>query len=318
MDTHPVRQQLNALETLFATNPASASCHVAAAIEYLGNARKQAHSQWPQLVKDDIQTHPLWKVVRECPLTDRSASRPRGYAGDAVMIDYLYGVTQPDLESLGPVAKAVFGYSVSSPAGRAVRYRRYRLANLIDSLAVAKLHAGDKGLRILSVAAGHGRELALSVAYQQGLVTEMVALDQDQNSLDQLVADYGQGPAKVTPLPLSVRSLLAGKHDLGTFDLIYSAGLYDYLDTAIAQRLTSRLFDALSPRGRLLYANFAPDIHSVGYMEAAMDWWLIYRDAQQTLALSDEIDKGLIAQVSEYSDPDKNIHFVELERAGGE
>ena len=49
-----------------------------------------------------------------------------------------------------------------------------------------------------------------------------------------------------------------------------------------------------------------------------MDWWLIYRDAQQTLALSDEIDKGLIAQVSEYSDPDKNIHFVELERAGGE
>jgi len=126
------------------------------------------------------------------------------------------------------------------------------------------------------VAAGHGRrDLALSVAYQHGLVTEVVVLDQDQNSLDQVVADYGQGPAKVTPLPLSVRSLLAGKHDLGEFDLIYSVGLYDYLDTATAQRLTSRLFDALSPGGRLLYANFAPDIHSVGYMDAAMDWRLI-------------------------------------------
>jgi len=58
------------------------------------------------------------------------------------MIDYIYGVTQPDLEALGPVAKAIFGYSVSSLAGREVRYRRYRLANLIDSLAVAKVHSG--------------------------------------------------------------------------------------------------------------------------------------------------------------------------------
>ena len=80
------------------------------------------------------------------------------------------------------------------------------------------------------MAAGHGRELALSQAFQQGLLTEFVALD----------------------------------HDLGQFDLIYSAGLYDYLETPVAERLPQVLFDLLNPGGQLLYANFAPDIPAVG------------------------------------------------------
>lgn len=315
MTPHEVTQRLTTLEAHLRQTTGSVGSQVAAAIDFLGQLRQSAGTQWEQVAKDHIQTHRLMNTIRECPLTHRCASRPRGYAGDAVMIDYIYGVSLPNLESISAIAKAVFGYSVSSPAGRAVRYRRHRLASRIDSLAVAKLHRGQQGMRILSVAAGHGRELALSMAFQQGLVTEFVALDQDQQSLDELVTAYGNGPAKVTPLQLSVRNLLAGKHDLGQFDLIYSAGLYDYLETTVAQRLTRRLFHALNPGGQLLYANFAPDIHSVGYMEAAMDWWLIYRNAQQTLALADEIDQSLIGRVDEYSDPDNNIHFVELERA---
>lgn len=131
------------------------------------------------------------------------------------------------------------------------------------------------------MAAGHGRELALSQAFQQGLLTEFVALD----------------------------------HDLGQFDLIYSAGLYDYLETPVAERLPQVLFDLLNPGGQLLYANFAPDIPAVGYIEEIMDWWLIYRDAAQTLALPERIDASQISRANRYSDLDHNIHFVELKRA---
>jgi SAM-dependent methyltransferase len=160
----------------------------------------------------------------------------------------------------------------------------------------------------------HGREIDLSAAFRQGLISEFVALDQDAESLAELKHAYAGSASPVTPLKLSIKQLLAGSHDFGQFDLIYSAGLYDYLDTPLAKRLTARLFEMLRPTGRLLYANFAPDIHCVGYMEAAMDWWLTYRDAAQTRALADEIDAAQINAIKQYTDPDSNIHFVELQR----
>ena len=46
-----------------------------------------------------------------------------------------------------------------------------------------------------------------------------------------------------------------------------------------------------------------------------MDWWLIYRDAAQTLALPERIDASQISRANRYSDLDHNIHFVELKRA---
>lgn len=36
-------------------------------------------------------SHPVRKVVHQDPITFRSFSKPRGYAGDAVLLDYLYG-----------------------------------------------------------------------------------------------------------------------------------------------------------------------------------------------------------------------------------
>lgn len=70
----------------------------------------------------------------------------------------------------------------------------------------------------------------------------------------------------------------------------------------------------LQPTGRLLHANFAPDIHGVGYMEAAMDWWLTYRDAHDTKAPADDINASQISAVKQYTDPDRNIHFVDLQK----
>ncbi len=40
--------------------------------------------------------------------------------------------------------------------------------------------------------------------------------------------------------------------------------------------------------GMLLIANFTPDSHGRGYMEAFMDWQLIYRDESQLYSLAAE------------------------------
>lgn len=307
-------QFLNDLSNRLAAAPEAARLGVAEAFDYFSRARKHFGDGWTAIVREQIATHPAISQIRLCPLTQRCASKPRGYAGDAVMIDYIYGTGLPIAAPASPIGRAVFAYTTSSPASRSVRYRRYRLADLIDSAAIEQLHQGKQGLRVLSVAAGHGRELELSAAFYQGLISEFVALDQDEESLIELKRANSSGASLILPLPLSIKGLLSGKHDLGQFDLVYSAGLYDYLDTALAKRLTARLFALLKPGGRLLYANFLPDIHCVGYMEAAMDWWLIYRDAAATRALADEINAIEIKSVKQYADPDCNIHFVELQR----
>lgn len=308
-------QFLDELSAELAASPTSAPLGVARAVDYFSTARKHFGQSWHELVTSQISSHPVMQDIRLCPLTNRCASKPRGYAGDAVMIDYIYGTGQPIQALSNPVTQAIYAYATSSAASRSVRYRRYRLADLIDSTATDQLHAGKQGLRVLSVASGHGREIELSAAFRQGLISEFVALDQDGESHDELRRAHASSATPITTLKLSIKQLLGRNQELGQFDLIYSAGLYDYLDTPLAKRLTATLFRMLQPRGRMLYANFAPNIHCAGYMEAAMDWWLIYRDAEKTLALADQIDSTQIIASKQYTDPDSNIHFVELQKS---
>ena len=286
---------------------------IAKVIEHLHHLRK-SDSDWRTLVTEHIQPHPLTYWLRQCPLTDRTAAKPRGYAGDAVMIDFIYGTGLPPPGLDGAAANAIYSYTSTSAPCKAVRYRRYRLADLVDKVSIEAAHRGAGPIRVLSVAAGHAREMLLSTAFQRGLVSEFVALDQDEASLTELSASLSDHGATITTVASSIRTLLTGKHELGQFDVIYSAGLYDYLETSVASRLTQKMFSMLKPQGHLLYANFAEDILSAGYMEAIMDWWLLLRTEEETVALAGEIDSAEIAKMTTYRDPNNNIHFVELQR----
>jgi extracellular factor (EF) 3-hydroxypalmitic acid methyl ester biosynthesis protein len=242
-----------------------------------------------------------------CPFTMRARNKPRGYAGDAIMIDHIYGTTTEEAPPTDTHSTNIYKFAIASPAPRAVRYRRYRLALLIDQVAQQLA----RPISVLSVAAGHARELDLSTAYTSGMVQRMVTLDQDPQSIEVIRRNHG---SKVQCVQASIRGLLTGKQDLGQFDVIYSAGLYDYLSQDTATRLTSQMFSMLNPGGSLLYANFAPDIEDVGYMEAAMDWWLTYRDSEETWQLSQGIDPQAMGKVDRFTDPDENIHFVRLRK----
>ncbi|OUL90458.1 hypothetical protein CA603_17305 [Paraburkholderia hospita] len=52
-----------------------------------------------------------------------------------------------------------------------------------------------------------------------------------------------------------------------------------------ARALTLRLFNMRAPGGTLSIAKFPAGTPDADFMEVAMDWWLIYRDEKQMLAL---------------------------------
>lgn len=248
------------------------------------------------------RAHRLHGLVRQDPYTRRAAEKPRGYAGDAVMLDHVYGGTPPP--DTTDVGRRVFACTTRSGMGLSVLYRRVLLRSLIDD--VASTHAQG---RILSVASGHCRELTGSLVQTPAFGGEFVALDQDPESCAQVRRDQAAWPVRV--LHQGVRDLLArdGAEALGRFDLVYSAGLYDYLPEPLARRLTQRLLGLLRPQGRLLIANFLPGGSGRGYMELFMDWPLIVRDADQMTALAQAAGADTVCT---FVDPHRNVVYAEL------
>src|SRR4051812_41046514 len=233
--------------------------------------RELPEDAWRQFVAQ-LRQHPLVGILHADPFTQRAFAKPRGYAGDAVMMDYIYGYGVQECEALSPTTRKVFDYCTTTSAPLAVRFRRQLLAETIDAAANA---CPGRPADVLALAAGHLREADLSCAVRAGRA-RITAIDQDEESLGVIRRDYGA--LQISTVNASVRRIIAGRVHLEPCDLAYSAGLYDYLPAAAATRLTALMFDALRPGGRLLVANFLPNIFDLGYMEGVMDWQLIYRD----------------------------------------
>ncbi len=245
--------------------------------------------------------HAVMPLVRQDPYTHRAASKPRGYAGDAVMMDYVYAGQAP--AGTSAMGAGVFAATTRAPMGLSVLYRRSLLRSYIDDTAAA-----IDAARILSVASGHCRELDGSLALHPAFNGEFVALDQDELSCAQVSDQHAGQP--VTVRKHSVRDLLGrGAEALGRFDLIYSAGLYDYLAEPMAQRLTARLLGMLRPGGRLLVANFVPGGSGRGYMELFMDWPLVVRDEASMLRLCEHAGAH---EARSFLDPHRNVVYVEM------
>lgn len=253
--------------------------------------------------------HRVFALLQQDPYTRRAYDKPRGYAGDAVMLDYVYaGVPPSDTTDIG---RDVFAATTRSPMGLSVVYRKALLRSYIDDVVARRPDA-----RILSVASGHCRELEGSLVESPLFKGEFIALDQDALSCNEVRwrQNAMRGNTRVRVVESSVKALLGNRHaKLGGFDLVYAAGLYDYLSAATARRLTAVLGAMCRPSGRLLIANFVPDGYGRGYMELFMDWHLIFRDNAEMAELAQKAGGGA---VTTFRDPHDNVAYAEWRQAG--
>jgi hypothetical protein len=263
---------------------------------------------WNDIV-GQCQIHPVRVIIHQDPFSARSFRKPRGYSGDAVMIDYIYSrdCRLGEQEPVSELGERIFRFNCETPACAAVRTRRDLVASIIDQVCALSDHP-----QILSVACGHLREASLCRSVAAGDAGKIVALDQDELSISVVtreVSEFG-----VVAVCNTIKGLFRGELAHEKFDFIYSTGLYDYLDDRIATKLTSRLFAMLNPGGRLLLANFVPDIWGAAYMESFMDWRLIYRTPEQIDALASQISESEIARRVMFTEKNANIAFLEITR----
>lgn len=283
---------------------------VEALIAHLRKAlESSADLSWRSTMKALCQTHPILRVLHEDPYTWRAFHKPRGYAGDAVLLDFVYtGCPPADTSALG---RKIFEVTTTCSASRSVRERKDVIANAIDAIASRRPDA-----RVLSLACGHLREAELSDAVCAGAVSEYLALDQDEQSLAVVEREHaGRG---IRTLHTSIRKLLRGDEigvSLSDLDFVYAAGLFDYLPDGIASRLIARMFAMLRPGGSILIANYVPGTEERGYMDAIMDWELIYREREDLERIASVVDISRTASRRSYLDGHGNVAYLELTAA---
>ncbi|WP_088279825.1 class I SAM-dependent methyltransferase [Ideonella sp. A 288] len=233
--------------------------------------------EWRALTK----TSPIikgWRFFLSLdPFTRWGLVKPRGYAGDATLLDFAYGhpSVQSHVEAAGPLGRLIYAETFAAQSSHSARDR---IALLRDEVAVM---AQQGSFSAMSLAAGHARELEGLPADIASRLSSFVALDIDPMSL-QTAADSA-GPVPFTPVRRNV--VKDALDDLLPADLVYSLGLFDYLTDEIADTVLHKMLSITRPGGKCIVANLAHDAANLGYCEAIMDWWMITRSADDMLAM---------------------------------
>nr|WP_210290019.1 class I SAM-dependent methyltransferase [Rhizobium skierniewicense] len=257
----------------------------------LHQCRERYHSSvWKEIIPL-VQNHPVAAYFLQDPFTHWSFDKPRGYSGDAQLLDFIYGhpSVQDKIAAASPIGTALYDYTKDASSSVAVRERRDILTKYIDDVANTR----GPDTEILTIAAGHLREANGSSALAQGKIKRWVALDQDPLSVGAIMRDF-HGTC-IEAIDGSVRGILSRRQELGTFDFVYAAGLYDYLVDKVSIKLTQRCLEMLKPGGSFLFANFSQDIGVDGYMESFMNWALLLRTEQDMWhIINSSIDPSLV------------------------
>jgi extracellular factor (EF) 3-hydroxypalmitic acid methyl ester biosynthesis protein len=261
---------------------------------------------WQTFIATSVDSHPLKAAFKEDPAVKRSIDQPRGYPGDAGLLDYYYGFSKIN-SNITPMGLTFLTVNVNVPAAWAVRARLKILANYIDNT----LNSVSGTPRILSIACGYLRELHYSNQIKHR-PSEFFALDHDEKSLSIVQKDWG---SLVQTCKMSVFSLLRGSNlGLGQFDLIYAAGLYDYLNKETAMHLSKYLLTHINPGGKLIITNFLNTSNCSACLEAFMNWHLIYRSIEDMEALFLNINAEGIYSKKIYTEENNQIVFLEISK----
>lgn len=223
------------------------------------------------------------------PFAYRTYYKPLGYAGDYEMVNM---ILRDPIEGSSLFSKIINAWFLSqSPAGA----HRNRISYLTDVLAqeTHRVTRNGKPARIFNLGCGPAREI------QNFLMRDEVSNDADfvlldfneetiqhtSRVLEELKIKYNR-KTKIEVLKKSVHQVLKetpfAAHG---YDMVYCAGIFDYLSDRICKRLMDIFYEMLEPGGLLVATNVEISNPSRNGMEYLLEWHLIYRNFIQLNAL---------------------------------
>ena len=234
---------------------------------------------------------------------ERAYYKPKGYAGDFRMMEMIYA-NEPQGD--GKLGGLVDQWCLNTSAARAVRGRRTLLKKLLEQEAF-RIASRRKAMRILNLACGSCRELFDFLAERTDTAPiEAICLDADSEALEFTHQEVNvfKHRAHIRPMQADVLRWIIGreKHPFGLLDVIYTAGLTDYLEDRLFQSLARRAYEYLKPGGIFVAGNFGPGNPNRAFMDYLLQWKLIHRDPEELRSLLADTPFG--AEVEVYCEPE--------------
>ncbi len=195
--------------------------------------------------------------------------RPLGYNGDFQIIDKIYRT----VHSEDQVMKRWDVYYHQHPAPIAVRNRKDIFKQLLSTMPADS--------KILNLASGPSRDL---YEHLQSSSTPLritnVDLDEGAIAFSLDLLSQVEHASEIDYVHANVLRFRTSEQ----FDLIWSAGLFDYFNDDLFVKLLQKYAANLSPNGVFVLGNFNTINVSRPYMEFA-DWKLNHRSEEQLIAM---------------------------------
>ncbi len=231
------------------------------------------------------QLHPL---VLCAPFVYRTFAKPLGYAGDYEMVSMML---RDPYEGSTTYAKMLNKLYLEIPP---VIAHRNRITYLVNQLCQETERARAKGRRsqVFNLGCGPAQEVQRFILdHEISNEADLTLLDFNDETIENTsyaTEQNAQASGRSTGLTFikkSVQQVLkeSVRSDSGrkTYDLVYCAGLFDYLSDRICRRLLEIFYDMLAPGGLLIATNVHPSNDWRNWMEYLAEWHLVYRDEAQ-------------------------------------
>lgn len=202
----------------------------------------------------------------------RSRVKPFGYSGDFKIIDYIYTHHVSD----DPYCALWDNYFHKQNAPIAVRNRKkYFIELLIKNIDISKKQ------KVLNLASGPGRDILeyFECSNNNQIHFDCVELDKDAIQFAKnLLSDHID---RVKFINKNIFRFTPTEE----YDMIWSAGLFDYFDDSVFVKILSRLISS-NPNTKIVIGNFSDANPTQPYMEIIGDWFLNYRSEEKLIELA--------------------------------
>lgn len=220
------------------------------------------------------QTHP-WFLRSPC--IRRSYEKPRGYAGDYKIIDWIY----QNIPSGDGIGLGIDSYFLATPGSKAMRSRKELCVHEISKILIGKSKKSSN-VSLMDLGCGSGRDiLEIEERLPLGNNVNCLLIDQDEEALKYSQKVLSGHKEQVKFKKLNLLRIVAGEkyaaNRYGKYDVIMCIGLYDYMKEEDSIKLTRTIYSMLNDGGVAVISNWDISNPSRAELEWVCDWYLFHR-----------------------------------------
>ncbi len=268
--------------------------------EYLKAVTNEVNILPSKTLENDLQLYDALSPAFDLnSMVGFSFLKPHGYAGDHELIDRIYSEWKSDDEKHHKWDALYHDME----ATRAVRNRKEYFLNLVSKLELLE----KNNPHVLNLGSGPCSDLYEYLLTFPKTKVRFDCLDMDKTAIDYASVICDNYFDKIEYIHKNAFRYKTQKK----YDLIWSAGLFDYFSDKLFVHLTNKMYQLLEEDGELVIGNFSENNPSRGMMEVILQWYLHHRSEEKLveLALLAGVEENKIDVKSEQTGVNLFLHL---------